>query len=44
MAPEVYSSMNYTAKADVFSFGIILWELLTNQLPNRTYKDVAVST
>jgi hypothetical protein len=41
MAPEVYSSMNYTAKADVFSFGIILWELLTNQLPNRTYKDVA---
>ena len=29
MAPEVISSQEYTEKADVFSFGIILWEKLT---------------
>ena len=25
MAPEVISAQNYTEKADVFSYGIILW-------------------
>lgn len=27
MAPEVISSFQYTEKADVYSFGIILWEI-----------------
>lgn len=29
MAPEVIAGFKYTEKADVFSYGIILWELLT---------------
>lgn len=29
MAPEVYGSENYTHKVDVFSFGILAYELLS---------------
>lgn len=33
MAPEVIGHKPYDHKADVFSFGIVLWELLTGELP-----------
>ncbi|KAH7285500.1 hypothetical protein KP509_33G031200 [Ceratopteris richardii] len=33
MAPEVIEHWPYNRKADVFSFGIVLWELLTGKLP-----------
>lgn len=33
MAPEVASSQPYNQKADVYSFGIILWELVANKKP-----------
>ncbi|MBA0618053.1 hypothetical protein Godav_027448, partial [Gossypium davidsonii] len=33
MAPEVIEHKPYDHKADVFSFGISLWELLTGELP-----------
>ncbi|KAJ4714110.1 Kinase family protein [Melia azedarach] len=33
MAPEVIEHKPYDYKADVFSFGIALWELLTGELP-----------
>ncbi|XP_031475250.1 serine/threonine-protein kinase STY46-like [Nymphaea colorata] len=33
MAPEVIEHKPYDRKADVFSFGIVLWELMTGKLP-----------
>lgn len=33
MAPEVIEHKPYSEKADVFSFGVVLWELLTGQVP-----------
>ncbi|XP_076955319.1 serine/threonine-protein kinase STY46-like [Bidens hawaiensis] len=33
MAPEVIEHRPYSHKADVFSFGIVVWELLTKKLP-----------
>ncbi|KAJ3685762.1 hypothetical protein LUZ61_014926 [Rhynchospora tenuis] len=33
MAPEVIAHKLYDHKADVFSFGILLWELLTGKVP-----------
>lgn len=33
MAPEVLAGKRYDCAADVYSFGIILWELLTWQIP-----------
>lgn len=32
MAPEVYSSMPYNESADVFSFGVIMWEVFSRNL------------
>ncbi|XP_029170810.1 mitogen-activated protein kinase kinase kinase 7-like [Nylanderia fulva] len=33
MAPEVFEGSRYTEKCDVFSWGIILWEVLARQKP-----------
>jgi len=33
MAPEVLSGKPFNEKADVYSFGIVLWEILTRQEP-----------
>ncbi|XP_042427152.1 serine/threonine-protein kinase STY46-like isoform X1 [Zingiber officinale] len=33
MAPEVIQHKPYDQKADIFSFGIVIWELLTAKLP-----------
>jgi serine/threonine protein kinase len=38
MAPEVIITDNYNEKADVYSFGIILWEFWSVEPP---YKDVS---
>ncbi|KAG3018242.1 hypothetical protein JG687_00004856 [Phytophthora cactorum] len=33
MAPEVLGNRKYTEKADVFSFGVVVWEIFTGQCP-----------
>ncbi|CAN6832619.1 unnamed protein product [Brassica oleracea] len=33
MAPEMIQHRTYNQKVDVYSFGIVLWELITGQLP-----------
>jgi len=43
MAPEVHQKLPYNEKADVFSFGIVAWELLSLGHPRevlRQYKNV----
>ena len=42
LAPEIMKKDQYTEKADVFSFGIMLWELLVRQKPFDEY-DIAKS-
>ncbi|GMH06590.1 hypothetical protein Nepgr_008430 [Nepenthes gracilis] len=37
MAPEVIEHKPYDHKADVFSFGIVLWELLTGEVTSYSY-------
>nr|XP_029118309.1 serine/threonine-protein kinase STY17 isoform X2 [Elaeis guineensis] len=36
MAPEVINHQSYDHKADVFSFAIVLWELVTSKVPYET--------
>ncbi|KAK8899539.1 protein kinase activity protein [Tritrichomonas musculus] len=43
MAPEVLSSQRYDEKADVYSFAIILWEMLTGDVPYRGLRDIQVA-
>lgn len=33
MAPEVFRGEGVTPKVDVYSFGIVLWEMLTGKAP-----------
>lgn len=44
-APEVLRSQNYNEKSDVYSMGVILWELLTNEEPwgDKTAMQVRLS-
>ncbi|XP_040262638.1 serine/threonine-protein kinase TNNI3K isoform X1 [Bufo bufo] len=44
MAPEVFSqSTRYTIKADVFSYALCLWELLTGEIPFAHLKPAAAA-
>ena len=35
MAPEILRGEKYSSSADVYSFGVILWEMLTSDIPFR---------
>ncbi|OHT12964.1 TKL family protein kinase [Tritrichomonas foetus] len=43
MAPEVLNYEKYGKKSDVYSYGILLWEILTNNIPFRGFKDVQIA-
>lgn len=38
LAPEIIREEEYTGKADVYAFGIVLWELLTRENPFEEFK------
>ena len=37
MAPEVMENQPYSLKADVYSFGIVMWEILCREPPFADY-------
>ena len=43
MAPEVIKHAKYDERIDVFSFAIILWELLTSRLPYADMPSLAAA-
>lgn len=39
MAPEVFEGSSYTEKCDVYSWGIIFWEVLSREQPFKLLND-----
>ncbi|EAX92134.1 TKL family protein kinase [Trichomonas vaginalis G3] len=44
MAPEIFESNHYTEKVDVYAYGMILWEMLTESVPFRGRTAIQVAT
>lgn len=40
MAPEVFEGTSYTEKCDIYSWGIILWECLSRELPFKSFESL----
>jgi len=38
MAPEIFESKPYSNKADIYSFGVVIWEICCRETP---YKNLA---
>lgn len=43
MAPEVLAAQAYTEKADVYSFGIVVWETVTRLCPYEGLSPIQVA-
>ncbi len=39
MAPEIFNNQPYTLKADVYSFAIVLWEIMVRKPPYLNMKN-----
>jgi serine/threonine protein kinase len=44
MAPEVLSSSKYSARADVYSFSIVMYEVITREVPYKGKKQEEIRT
>jgi serine/threonine protein kinase len=43
MAPEVLTGTQYNESADVYSVGVVIWEMFTGQCPYNNMKQVEVA-
>ena len=43
MAPELFESTNYTGKIDVYSYGMLMWEMLTETAPFKDLNPVQIA-
>jgi len=40
MAPEIIQGDNYSTLSDVYSYGCVLWELITGKIPHEQFREV----
>jgi serine/threonine protein kinase len=44
MAPEILSAIPYDYKADIYSFGVFMWEIFSRKIPYSYMKNIALES
>ena len=42
MAPEILKGGKYECPSDVYSFGILMWEMMTSHIPYKDYSTAQI--
>ena len=42
MAPEILNGGKYDSPSDIYSFGILLWEMMTGKIPYKDYSTAQI--